>query len=105
MIPESFDDIPDTPSVQSELIRLSLPAIAGQAIEPLAQLMETAYIGRLGQSYYMFHYVIRVHAILHVLALYNPIEMDTTFCNNTIEYFVKEKLQALDYIKVSIVAL
>ncbi|KAF8011344.1 hypothetical protein BT93_J1828 [Corymbia citriodora subsp. variegata] len=27
---------------------LSLPAIAGQAIEPLAQLMETAYIGRLG---------------------------------------------------------
>ncbi|KAM7260858.1 hypothetical protein ACFE04_026333 [Oxalis oulophora] len=35
-------------SVQSELIWLSLPAIAGQAIEPLAQLMETAYIGRLG---------------------------------------------------------
>lgn len=31
-----------------ELINLSLPAIAGQAIEPLAQLMETAYIGRLG---------------------------------------------------------
>ncbi|KAF5934810.1 hypothetical protein HYC85_025939 [Camellia sinensis] len=29
---------------------LSLPAIAGQAIEPLAQLMETAYIGRLGES-------------------------------------------------------
>lgn len=28
---------------------LSLPAIAGQAIEPLAQLMETAYIGRLGK--------------------------------------------------------
>ncbi|XP_016449157.1 protein DETOXIFICATION 45, chloroplastic isoform X2 [Nicotiana tabacum] len=27
---------------------LSLPAIAGQAIEPLAQLMETAYIGRMG---------------------------------------------------------
>ncbi|KAK4605226.1 hypothetical protein RGQ29_013331 [Quercus rubra] len=37
-----------TPSVQTELIMLSLPAIAGQAIEPLAQLMETAYIGRLG---------------------------------------------------------
>jgi Na+-driven multidrug efflux pump len=36
------------PSVQTELIMLSLPAIAGQAIEPLAQLMETAYIGRLG---------------------------------------------------------
>lgn len=36
------------PSVQTELIMLSLPAIAGQAIEPLAQLMETAFIGRLG---------------------------------------------------------
>ncbi|KAB5556715.1 hypothetical protein DKX38_007624 [Salix brachista] len=36
------------PSVQNELIMLSLPAIAGQAIEPLAQLMETAYVGRLG---------------------------------------------------------
>ncbi|XP_059453240.1 protein DETOXIFICATION 45, chloroplastic-like isoform X2 [Corylus avellana] len=31
-----------------ELLMLSLPAIAGQALEPLAQLMETAYIGRLG---------------------------------------------------------
>ncbi|KAL3527280.1 hypothetical protein ACH5RR_011936 [Cinchona calisaya] len=37
-----------TPSVLTELLMLSLPAIAGQAIEPLAQLMETAYIGRLG---------------------------------------------------------
>ncbi|KAL4569082.1 hypothetical protein LXL04_024709 [Taraxacum kok-saghyz] len=36
------------PSVQTELVLLALPAIAGQAIEPLAQLMETAYIGRLG---------------------------------------------------------
>lgn len=36
-----------TPSVQAELIMLSVPAIAGQAIEPLAQLMETAYIGKL----------------------------------------------------------
>ncbi|XVE93988.1 hypothetical protein REPUB_Repub01dG0241600 [Reevesia pubescens] len=33
--------------VKKELIMLSLPALAGQAIEPLAQLMETAYIGRL----------------------------------------------------------
>lgn len=40
---------PQLPSVQTELIMLSLPAIAGQAIEPLAQLMETAYIGRLGK--------------------------------------------------------
>uniref|UniRef100_A0A2P2JZJ7 Protein DETOXIFICATION n=2 Tax=Rhizophora mucronata TaxID=61149 RepID=A0A2P2JZJ7_RHIMU len=35
-------------TVQTELIMLSLPAIAGQAIEPLAQLMETAFVGRLG---------------------------------------------------------
>lgn len=35
--------------VKRELIMLSLPAIAGQALDPLAQLMETAYIGRLGQ--------------------------------------------------------
>lgn len=34
-----------------ELIKLSVPAIAGQAIEPLAQLMETAYIGRLGEIF------------------------------------------------------
>uniref|UniRef100_A0A1D1ZBF2 Protein DETOXIFICATION n=1 Tax=Anthurium amnicola TaxID=1678845 RepID=A0A1D1ZBF2_9ARAE len=31
-----------------ELIILAAPAILGQAIDPLAQLMETAYIGRLG---------------------------------------------------------
>ncbi|KAF5958072.1 hypothetical protein HYC85_005297 [Camellia sinensis] len=37
-----------SPSVQTELIMLSIPAIAGQAIEPLALLMETAYIGRMG---------------------------------------------------------
>ncbi|KAK9666687.1 hypothetical protein RND81_14G203600 [Saponaria officinalis] len=34
--------------VKRELIMLSLPAIASQAIDPMAQLMETAYIGRLG---------------------------------------------------------
>ncbi|XP_065868467.1 protein DETOXIFICATION 45, chloroplastic isoform X2 [Euphorbia lathyris] len=34
--------------IKRELIMLSLPAMAGQAIDPLAQLMETAYIGRLG---------------------------------------------------------
>ncbi|KAL3344312.1 hypothetical protein AABB24_023642 [Solanum stoloniferum] len=43
----SIDQSP-TQDVQTELIVLSLPAIAGQAIEPLAQLMETAYIGRMG---------------------------------------------------------
>ncbi|XP_071697257.1 protein DETOXIFICATION 45, chloroplastic-like [Rutidosis leptorrhynchoides] len=35
-------------NIKKELIGLSLPALAGQAIEPMAQLMETAYIGRLG---------------------------------------------------------
>lgn len=35
-------------SVRTELIILALPAIIGQAIEPLSQLMETAYIGRMG---------------------------------------------------------
>ncbi|ONI29631.1 hypothetical protein PRUPE_1G206700, partial [Prunus persica] len=37
-----------SPDVKHELFMLSLPAILGQAIDPLAQLMETAYIGRLG---------------------------------------------------------
>ncbi|KAI5342193.1 hypothetical protein L3X38_010068 [Prunus dulcis] len=37
-----------SPDVKCELLMLSLPAILGQAIDPLAQLMETAYIGRLG---------------------------------------------------------
>uniref|UniRef100_A0A7N0T0M9 Protein DETOXIFICATION n=1 Tax=Kalanchoe fedtschenkoi TaxID=63787 RepID=A0A7N0T0M9_KALFE len=37
-----------TLDIKRELVMLSLPAMAGQAIEPLAQLMETAYIGRLG---------------------------------------------------------
>lgn len=31
-----------------ELMVLAIPAIVGQAIEPMAQLMETAYVGRLG---------------------------------------------------------
>ncbi|KAK3118575.1 hypothetical protein QOZ80_9BG0701770 [Eleusine coracana subsp. coracana] len=34
--------------VGSELFLLALPAVLGQAIDPMAQLMETAYIGRLG---------------------------------------------------------
>lgn len=36
------------PNVKKELILLTLPAIAGQAVEPFSQLMETAFIGRLG---------------------------------------------------------
>lgn len=35
--------------VKRELTMLTLPAIGGQALDPLAQLMETAYIGRLGR--------------------------------------------------------
>ncbi|KAI3873488.1 hypothetical protein MKW98_008140 [Papaver atlanticum] len=35
-------------SVLQELFALSLPAIGGQAFDPLAQLMETAYIGCFG---------------------------------------------------------
>lgn len=45
----SLNDVKRSQSVQTELVVLALPAIAGQAIEPLAQLMETAYIGRLGK--------------------------------------------------------
>lgn len=42
---------PHVQSVKRELLLLSLPAIAGQVIEPLTQLMETAYIGRLGKEF------------------------------------------------------
>ncbi|TMX05649.1 hypothetical protein EJD97_012130 [Solanum chilense] len=49
---ESIEEAPtsscQSEDVRRELVMLSLPAIAGQAIDPLAQLMETAYIGRLG---------------------------------------------------------
>lgn len=38
-----------TQDAKNELIVLTLPAIAGQVIDPLAQLMETAYVGRLGR--------------------------------------------------------
>lgn len=34
--------------VKRELVMLSLPAIGGQAIDPIVLLLETAYIGRLG---------------------------------------------------------
>ncbi|XP_062075659.1 protein DETOXIFICATION 45, chloroplastic-like [Humulus lupulus] len=37
-----------SPDVKREIMMLSIPAIAGQALDPLAQLMETTYIGRLG---------------------------------------------------------
>ncbi|XBH66231.1 protein DETOXIFICATION 45, chloroplastic isoform X3 [Aegilops tauschii subsp. strangulata] len=35
-------------TVGIDLILLALPAVLGQAIDPMAQLMETAYIGKLG---------------------------------------------------------
>ncbi|KAL5201824.1 hypothetical protein ABZP36_036178 [Zizania latifolia] len=35
-------------AIKKELVNLALPAIVGQAIDPVAQLLETAYIGRLG---------------------------------------------------------
>lgn len=37
-----------TKNVKHELVMMAVPAIGGQAIEPMVQLMETAYIGRLG---------------------------------------------------------
>lgn len=38
----------DSGDIKSELVFLALPAVVGQALDPLAQLLETAYIGRLG---------------------------------------------------------
>ncbi|KAL6011891.1 hypothetical protein ACLOJK_002357 [Asimina triloba] len=35
-------------SVDHEVLILALPAMMGQAVEPFSQLMETAFIGRLG---------------------------------------------------------
>uniref|UniRef100_A0A9I9D4S3 Protein DETOXIFICATION n=1 Tax=Cucumis melo TaxID=3656 RepID=A0A9I9D4S3_CUCME len=57
--------------VKQELFALCGPAIAGQAIEPFAQLMETAYIGRLGAlelasagvSINIFNYISKVFNI------------------------------------------
>ena len=35
--------------IRKELMNLAVPAIVGQAIDPVAQLLETAYVGRLGK--------------------------------------------------------
>lgn len=48
LIEEAPTSSSQSEDVRRELLMLSLPAIAGQAIDPLVQLMETAYIGRLG---------------------------------------------------------
>ncbi|CAN6198801.1 unnamed protein product [Urochloa humidicola] len=37
-----------TGGIRKELMNLAVPAIVGQAVDPVAQLLETAYIGRLG---------------------------------------------------------
>lgn len=37
-----------TIGIKKELFNLAVPAIVGQAIDPVAQLLETAYVGRLG---------------------------------------------------------
>ncbi|TQE13945.1 hypothetical protein C1H46_000576 [Malus baccata] len=60
-----------SPDVKREILMLSLPAILGQAIDPLAQLMETAYIGNLGSmelasagiSMNIFNYISKIFNI------------------------------------------
>lgn len=37
-------------------MNLAVPAIVGQAIDPVAQLLETAYIGRLGKFPFLISY-------------------------------------------------
>jgi hypothetical protein len=55
--------------VGSEIFLLALPAVVGQAIDPLAQLMETAYIGRLGTSFVLLCHIFCHGAKLHVHCL------------------------------------
>lgn len=61
------DDKREAPAqvdVRRELVMLSLPAIGGQAIDPIVQLLETAYIGRLGTiCLFCFH-----HPVVHFTA-------------------------------------
>ncbi|XP_020250841.1 protein DETOXIFICATION 45, chloroplastic isoform X2 [Asparagus officinalis] len=45
---ETFDSILHPGSVGRELTSLVIPAVMAQALDPFAQLVETAYIGRLG---------------------------------------------------------
>ncbi|CAJ1971640.1 unnamed protein product [Sphenostylis stenocarpa] len=47
-LPLDQHEKPEEVDAKRELLSLSLPALAGQAIDPMAQLMETAFIGRLG---------------------------------------------------------
>ncbi len=41
-----------------EIIVLALPALIAQAVDPVAQLMETAFIGRIGTSKESLHVII-----------------------------------------------
>lgn len=50
----SLGDLPG--GIRKELTNLALPAIVGQAIDPVAQLLETAYIGRLGKFPFLISY-------------------------------------------------
>lgn len=69
-----IDDKREDPAqvdVRRELVMLSLPAIGGQAIDPIVQLLETAYIGRLGKiGLFCFH-----HPIVHLLEILLHLEM------------------------------
>ena len=37
-----------------DIIALAVPALMSQSIEPIAQLLETAYVGRLGNPFFLF---------------------------------------------------
>lgn len=73
--------------VRSELILLALPAVLGQAIDPMAQLMETAYIGRLGTTFLLLYlacfqslpdctFIAISHLMYLILSTYVSLEVD-----------------------------
>jgi Na+-driven multidrug efflux pump len=37
-----------------EIVALAVPVLMSQAIEPVAQLLDTAYVGRLGKSVVLY---------------------------------------------------
>ncbi len=45
-------------SILREIIVLASPALIAQAVDPVAQLMETAFIGRIGTSKESLHVVV-----------------------------------------------
>lgn len=65
--------------VRNELILLALPAVLGQAIDPMAQLMETAYIGRLGTSFTAIAcFFSNVSSLLKFVAISHPMYLILT---------------------------